>query len=411
MIDIASIAFVFLIFSLISRKLEKTIINAPIFFLISGILIGSDLIKSVGLSDVRPILLFVSITTLGLSFFINAARTGLRALRGDISLPINLLVFGLPLTVLLGTLLATWLFPQLKWVEAALLAVILSPSDTNLISHALNNSRIPARIRQAINIESSLNDGLTTPIAAILIALSQVQFGYATIKYHLAFPFQQILVAILAGALVGALGGWLLQLAEKKEWVVPSFQGLVLPSLTILALSLSAEFGGNYFIASFVAGIFLTFFVKEISQHQIAFSETLTNLLSLLIFLFLGQMLFKLKEEITWQIFAYALGSLTFVRIMPVALALWRKKLHPASILFIGWFGPRGLASIVLAIIAVGNLSDIQHGDAIILVVAVTVSLSIILHGLSAIPFSLWYEKRMEKLPPEAVEIYIADKI
>ena len=409
MIDIAAIALVFLIFSLTSRKLAKSVINAPIFFLISGIFIGSDLLTSAGVGDIAPILLFVGVTTLGLSFFNNAARTGFSALKGDISLPFRLLFLGLPLTVLAGTFLAVWLFPELKWIEAALLAVILTPSDTNLIGLVLNNPRVPQRIRQAINIESSLNDGFTTPMASILIILSQVQLRYNVVKYRLIEPFQQIAVAILVGIFVGALGGWFLRLAEEKKWIVPSFQGLVFPSLTMLVLSLSAYYGGNYFIASFVAGIFLTLFIKQISEKEISFSDTLMNLFNLLIFLFLGQIFFELKEEFTWQIFLYAFLSLTLVRILPISIAMWRKKLDISSLLFMGWFGPRGLASIVLATIVVAGVPDIPHGHTIILTVVVTVSMSVVLHGLTAIPFSQWYGDRMEKLPPSAPELYVED--
>ena len=409
MIDIAAIALVFLIFSLISRKLARSVINAPIFFLISGIFIGSDLLSSAEVGDIAPILLFVGVTTLGLSFFNNAARTGFSALKGDISLPFRLLFLGLPLTVLAGTFLAVWLFPELKWIEAALLAVVLTPSDTNLIGLVLNNPRVPQRIRQAINIESSLNDGFTTPMASILIILSQVQLKYEVVKYHLVEPFQQIAVAIVVGIFVGAIGGWFLHLAKERKWIVPSFQGLVFPSLTMLALSTSAYFGGNYFIASFVTGIFLTIFIKQIGEREIAFSDTLMNLFSLLIFIFFGQMLYNLREEITWQVLLYAFFSLTIVRILPVSISMWRKKLDFSTLLFMGWFGPRGLASIVLATIVVAGVPDIPHGDTIILTVVVTVSMSIVLHGLTAIPFSQWYGDRMEKLPPSAPERYMED--
>lgn len=411
MIEIAAIALVFLIFSLFSRKLARTVISAPMFFLLAGLLLASDLVRLVSFEDAAPILQIVGVTALGLSFFNDASRIGLASLGGNVSLPARLLLLGLPLTFLLGTLLAGWLLPDLFWVEAALLATILTPADTGLISMVLSSPRVPVRIRQAINIESSLNDGLTTPIAAILIALSQTRLGYEAISYRLLFPLQQIVVAGLVGVLVGGSGGWASRQAEQRQWIVPSFQGLVFPSLAMLALTLATRLGGNYFIASFVAGVALGFFVQDFSQHRSGFSETLTHLLSLVVFLFLGAKVVELWTSITWQIVLYAALSLMVVRMLPVAAAMWGTGLQGESLLFLGWFGPRGLASIVLATIFVGNLPDIPHAETVITTVTVTVSLSVLLHGISAIPLVVWYGRRMERLLPESPENRPVDEI
>lgn len=411
MIEIAAIALVFLFFSLLSRRLAKTVISAPMFFLLAGILLASDLVRVVSFEDAAPMLLYVGVAALGLSFFTDASRISLAALPGNISLPARLLLVGLPLTFLLGTLLAYWLMPKLVWAEAALLAVILTPADTGLITVFMNTPQVPVRVRQALNIESSLNDGLTTPIAAILITLSQSRLGYEPMRYRLYFPVEQILVALLVGASVGGLGGLLLRKAVRQEWIVPSFQGLVFPSLTMLALTLASYLNGNYFIACFVGGAALGFFVHDFSPQHSAFAETLTHLLSLVVFLFLGAKVVELWSAITWPIIFYALLSLTVVRILPVAAAMWGKGLRWESLLCLGWFGPRGLASIVLATIVVGNLSGIPHAETIIAAVAATVALSVVLHGASAIPLVAWYSRRMERLRAESPENQHVDEI
>jgi NhaP-type Na+/H+ or K+/H+ antiporter len=411
MIEIAAIALVFLIFSLLSRRLANTVVSAPMFFLLVGILLASDLVRIVSFEDAAPLLLYVGVAALGFSFFTDASRISLAALPGNISLPARLLLVGLPLTFLLGTLLAHWLMPKLVWVEAALLAVILTPADTGLITVFLNTPQVPKRVRQALNIESSLNDGLTTPIAAILIVLSQTRLGYEPIHYRLSFPVEQILVALLVGAAVGGLGGWLLRKAVRQEWIVPSFQGLVFPSLTILALTLASYLNGNYFIACFVGGATLGFFARDLSPQHSAFVETLTHLLSLVVFLFLGAIVVELWSALTWPIIFYALLSLTVVRILPVAAAMWGKGLRWESLLCLGWFGPRGLASIVLATIVVANVSGIPHADTIIAAVAATVALSVILHGVSAIPLVAWYSRRMGRLGAKAPENRQVDEI
>ena len=411
MIEIAAIALVFLIFSLFSRILAKTVISAPMFFLGAGLLLASDLVRVVNFEDAAPMLLYVGVAALGLSFFTDASRISLAALPGNLSLPARLLLVGLPLTFLLGTLLAGWLLPGLFWVEAALLAVILTPADTGLITVFLNSPQVPARVRQALNIESSLNDGLTTPIAAILITLSQTRLGFESIGYRLSFPLEQILVALVVGLLVGGLGGWLLRHAVQKQWIVPSFQGLVFPSLTMLALTLASCLNGNYFIACFIGGVALGFFVRDFSPQHSGFAETLTHLLSLVVFLFLGAKVVQMWSVITWPIIFYALLSLTVVRILPVAAAMWGKGLRWESLLCLGWFGPRGLASIILATIVVNNLSGIPHAETIIAAVAATVALSVVLHGVSAIPLVAWYSRRMERLGAESPENRPVDDI
>lgn len=349
-------------------------------------------------------LLVVGTAALGLSFFNNAFRISLSSLREHAPLAARLLLVALPLTFLLGTLLAAVLIPNLAWVEAALVAIILTPADTGLITTILSSARVPVRIRQAINIESSLNDGLTTPIAAILIAMAQTRLGYEVTSIRLLAPLQQIVIAVVIGALVGGIGGWLMRHAVQKQWIVPSFEGLVFPSLTILALSLAAYLSGNYFIACFVGGSALGFFTRDISQEHSEFSETLTHLLSLVVFLFLGSKMVEEWQRISWQVILYALLSLTAVRMVPIAIALWGKGLQRSSKLFLGWFGPRGLASIVLAIVVVDNLADIPHGSVIVTIVITTVFLSIVLHGVSAIPLLVWYGRQMESVGPDSPE-------
>jgi NhaP-type Na+/H+ or K+/H+ antiporter len=410
MIEITSIALVFLIFSLVSRKLANTVITAPLFFLVAGILLASELLKAVSFENIAPWLLYVGVSALGLSFFNDASRINLTALRGNISLPARMLLVALPLTVLAGTLLAGWLFPDLRWLEAALLAAILTPADTGLISLVLSSSRVPIRIRQALNIESSLNDGVTTPIVALLIALSQVRLGQESAGFHLFLPLQQIVVAGLVGIFIGGLGGWVFQKADQQQWIIPSFQGLVFPCLTMLALTVAALLGGNYFIACFIAGIVLALFLQEFNLQKLGFSETLTQILSLIVFFYLGAKVIDIYFQITWQTVIYAVLSLTVVRIIPMVIAVLGKGLQWESRFFLGWFGPRGLASIVLGSLVVAQLPSIPHREIIVTTVALTVALSVIVHGMSEIPIVIWYGRRMLTLHSDSPEMRPVDE-
>lgn len=411
MIELAAIALTFLLFSLFSRRLASTVITAPLFFMLAGFALASDLVQAVSFDSAFATVQVVAITALGLSFFTDASRISVSTLTGSLSLPARLLVIGLPLTFLLGALFAALIFPQMALVEAALLAIILSPSDTGLITTVLGSSRVPTLIRRTINIESSINDGLTTPIAAILIALSQSRLGYEEVSFQLLSPLTQIMTAVLVGGAVGAGGGYLMRLAEKREWIVPTFQGLLYPALVMLALSVTNFLNGNYFIACFIAGVLVGLFIKDYSRGHLGFAETLMQLLSLVTFMFLGTELLKLWGLVTWRVVLYALLSLTVVRILPAAIALWGKKLRWESVLFLGWFGPRGLASIVLATIVVGSIPDVPHVETIVIVAVVTVSLSVLLHGISTIPLVVWYGRRVERMPPDAREFQQVDEI
>jgi NhaP-type Na+/H+ or K+/H+ antiporter len=178
-----------------------------------------------------------------------------------------------------------------------------------------------------------------------------------------------------------------------------------------MALAIAVVLDGNYFIACFVAGISAGYFVRGTSQNYTRFAETLTQVLSLVVIMFVGAKLVDLRSGITWRIVLYAVLSLTLVRMLPVAVAMWRDGLQRQSLLFLGWFGPRGLASIVLALIVVNALADIPHRETIVTVVVVTVSLSVFLHGISAIPLIVWYGRTVERLDPGAPEKRAVDEI
>jgi NhaP-type Na+/H+ or K+/H+ antiporter len=216
MIGLATIAAVFLIFSLVSQRLQKTVLTAPIFFVAAGLLLGSRLIRAVDFAQVAPFFLVVGIVALSLSFFNQASRVNPATLVGAAALPARLLLIGLPLTIVAGTLLAAGLFPGLTLIEAALLATILAPADTGLIPTVMASQRVPVRIRQALNVESSLNDGITTPFAALFMALAQTRLGSAAVTFHWLSPLTGVALALGVGLAVGGVGGWPLREADRR---------------------------------------------------------------------------------------------------------------------------------------------------------------------------------------------------
>jgi len=404
MIELAAIASVFLAFSLLSNRLWNTILSAPIFFVTAGFVLGSRLFPAVDFGPAAPYFLVLGILALSLSLFNQALRISPAALRGTASLPARLLLIGLPLTIGAGALAGVCLFPGLGLIEAVLLGTIPAPSDTGLIAAVMGSERVPGRIRQALNVESSLNDGITTPIAVLFMSMAQSGPAFAFVRVHWLSPLTQLALALVTGVMVGVMGGWLLREADRRDWINPGFQGLVFPALTMITLSLTYMAGGNYFVACFVAGTTTAWTLSKNEERYSRFSETAEHMAGLVVLLVLGAKFVERISALDWRIVLYAVLSLTVIRMAPVSIALRGTKLRRESVLFLGWFGPRGLASVVLGTLVLVHVPGIAYSDTIALTVMTTVALSIVLHGVSAIPLVVRYGQRAAQFEADAPE-------
>jgi sodium/hydrogen antiporter len=183
---------------------------------------------------------------------------------------------------------------------------------------------------------------------------------------------------------VGLAGGWLVSQASKREWMTNSSQRLALMALALIAWALADQIGGNGFIAAFVGGLAVGPTVERVGEQLIRFTEAEGQLLNLSVFFIFGVLVVGLIESWSWEVVLYVLFSLTLVRMLPVAVCLIGTRLHAVSVLFAGWFGPRGLASIVLGLIVVAEAPLLAGREQIELVVALTVLVSVLLHGFTA---------------------------
>ena len=392
---ICAVAIFILVFGLISRRLEKSIVTPPMAYVLFGLLIGSPAIGLI--SDVKlnnEILKILAEITLSIVLFTDASRIKLKVLRQEYQLPMRLLAVSLPITIVLGTALALILFPnQLNLWSAAALATILAPTDAALGQAVVNSSRIPASIRQAINIESGLNDGICLPVLLLFLALATEQSDTAI--YWLTFTTEQIAFGVIVGLLVGYCGIKLIVASLRRKWMTSSFEDLAILGLSILAYTSAEIIGGNGFIAAFCAGLILGFVgTKSTSSCLQEFGEAEGQLLTLVTFLLYGAvMVIPSITEASWQVWLYALASLTVVRIVAVAIAFFGLKLQLDSILFVGWFGPRGIASIVYGLLILEK--NLPSGELMFTTMAVTVSISVFAHGMTAFPGAIWYAKRI----------------
>ncbi len=398
--------FIILVFfyGLFSERIERTVITAPIFFTTAGMLMLLFLPEMSANPDKLEIFLLLAEIGLVLLLFTDASRTDLKILMNIRSLPSRLLSLGLLLSILLGALAAVMVFPGLSIWEAGILAAILAPTDAGLGQIIVNSPHVPMKIRQALNVEAGLNDGLSVPFLLFFMAFASV--GGEEHSARLSFYIiQQLGYGILVGVGIGLLGGWLLGLAKRKNWMADSWQQLAVVMVPLCCAVIAETVGASMFIAAFVAGLAVQIGYKEVGADSIEFTEEWGQLVNLSIFFLFGVLVVLDFQGFNLKHLLYAVISLTLVRMVPVWIALMGTGLNRAIVLFMGWFGPRGLASIVLGLVYLEHETH-QSGETTIQFASmVTVLLSIFAHGLSAMPGINIYTRKLATLSSSAPEL------
>jgi NhaP-type Na+/H+ or K+/H+ antiporter len=398
-------AFVLLVFAyaLVSRRLETTPLTAPIFFTLGGALLLAAPVDPTRLAAERESLLVIAELGLVMLLFTDASRVRRRTLAGDRNLPVRLLTIGMLLTIGLGAAAAMVCFAGLTWWEAGVIAAILAPTDAGLGQVIVSSPRVPARIRQALNVEAGLNDGLSVPFLMLFIALA----ASASTQAHEVlgrYLLEQLGYGTAIGLAIGLGGGWLLGLAQRHRWMSPVLAQLGVVALPLACFLASEEAGASMFIAAFVAGLASQAGFPQIGRHSVEFTEDWGQFLNFFVFMLFGLMVGHTLPAIGPMAWLYALLSLTLVRMVPVALALAGTGLARSTVLFMGWFGPRGLASIVLGLVTLEQAGVLVAEGTMRQAVMATVLLSILAHGISARPAIGWYARRVAALPPGAPE-------
>ena len=385
------------LYSLVSRGLERSVITAPIVFTLAGILLSLNFQGVHDLELQREDLLRLAEIGLVLLLFTDATHINLKTLRSRERLPLRLLSIGMLLTILLGAVAAHLVFPQLSLWETGILAAILAPTDAGLGQVIVRSPRVPLRIRQSLDVEAGLNDGLSVPFLMFFIAVSMMGTEGSS-RVLLNFLFEQLGMGALAGLAIGFIGGLLLGMARRKEWMAESVQQLGLVALPILSILACKPVGGSMFIAAYVAGLAVQAGFRDAGTQSLHFTEGWGQLFGYLVFFLFGLLTALALREFSLVHVVYAILSLTVVRMVPVAIALIGTRLNSATILFMGWFGPRGLASIVLGLVYLEEEAQLQGEETIKLAVMATVMLSIFAHGFSALPGIEMYARKVAEL-------------
>jgi NhaP-type Na+/H+ or K+/H+ antiporter len=384
------IAAAIYVWGVVSARLERADFTAPVVFVVvGGLLAATGLVDAPSAPESFKPLVEI---TLVLVLFSDAAGVRFREMRPDVGRYVRLLAIGLPLTMLAGWALASWLFPGLDIWLALLVGVALAPTDAALGLPVVTNRLVPSDIRRLLTVESGLNDGIATPLVMIALAgaASAEAIEGAPSLWH---ALVDLGVGLVLGVAVGLAGGSLLRWARRRSWVAEDFSGIAVLALALVAYTASLAVQGNGFIAAFCGGLAYGASAGRRGAAELVFLEQAGRLVSLLVWLAFGAL--ALPIMLDWAdvlVVLYAVLSLTVLRMLPVALALVRSGLDRHSVLFIGWFGPRGLASLVFALLALEELGS--GADEAVAVIGVTVFLSVLAHGFTAGPLAARYGRR-----------------
>lgn len=391
--DLALVAALVFGWGLVSARLERADLTAPIVFVAAGLLLTHGPLAPLGISPSPASVRALAEGTLVLVLFADASRVDLGTLRADWKLYARLLGVGLPLTIGLGTVLALVLFPSMDFWLALLVGAALAPTDAALGARMIVNQRVPASVRRLINVESGLNDGLVTPFVTIALAGAASAEHVAT--HGALAAVTELAIGVLIGVAVGGAGGFLLRFTRARGWAAAEFAGPALVALAACAYASSVAVHGNGFIAAFVGGLAFGATARPGGERLVPFVENVGGLVSLLTWLAFGAVAAAPAfANLDWRIALYAVLSLTVLRMLPVAVALAGSGLGRAVAIFVGWFGPRGLASVVFGLLAQETL---DKGDArpAVTIIGITVMLSVLVHGASADPLARRYGPRL----------------
>ncbi len=366
---------------LVSGRFDRWSITAPITLLLAGYLVARVGHLDVALEAAQ--LRRLAEVALVLVLFRDASGVTRSSLRSEAWLPVRLLAVGLPLTIAFGTLVAWMIFPGQDWWVLALLAAVLAPTDAALGASFVSDGRIPSRLRTLINVESGLNDGLATPFVLFFLAGAATDQEAGSIASAMADAVVEVVVALAVGAVVGGIGARALLVARRRGWSQQGLDPIAVLALASLTYFLAIQLGGNGFVAAFVGGLAFGITARRQEHDGLVLTEQVGTLLGLAVWLAFGLTAFLVLPTVTWPSVVYAVLSLTIIRIIPVVGSLTGSGISFRDSLVVGWLGPRGLASIVFALIAAESLVGGDE-ELILATVTVTVMLSVLAHGLSA---------------------------
>ena len=395
--DLAILALFILVYSSVAGRVERTWVSGPIVFTIFGLLIGPVGLDLLSFKTDGETLRTLAELTLAMVLFTDAAGADMGVLRKAKALPIRLLLIGLPLTILLGFGVGVLLFERLSLFEVALLATMLAPTDAALGKAVVTNEAVPDPVRQGLNVESGLNDGICVPILFVFLALATGKGGEGG-PWQLAMKLvaEEIGIGLAVGLVLTTMAGLLLKFAKGQQWLTHTWIQVPVVALALGCFAVAQFLGGSGFIAAFSGGLLFGVLAKQHREEFLLAAEGTGDTLALITWVIFGSAVVgQAVGQFSWLILLYAVLSLTLIRMLPVFLSLTGTGMSTEGKLFVGWFGPRGLASIVFAVMVVN--ANLPNSGPIAMTVVCTILLSILAHGITANPWAKGFGERSRR--------------
>jgi NhaP-type Na+/H+ or K+/H+ antiporter len=386
--NLAILALFALVFSIIAGRVERGIITGPMLYILFGLLAGSSGLGILDLQVDAVELRVIADLTLALVLFLDAANADLRVLKTHARIPRRMLSIGLPLSIAAGALAGTLVFPGISVWEACILATMLAATDAALGKGVVTNEAVPARIRQGLNAESGLNDGMAVPVLFVFLALATgTTSPDQTRELALRLVAEEIGIGIAVAVGLVTLAVIIMKFAAKRHWFTEVWRQIPVVALALACFATAQSLHGSGFIACFVGGLIFGHFAREYTHPLVLAGEGIGELLAMLTWLVFGAVFMgHFWAQMTWDVVLYSLLSLTVIRMLPVIISLWGTGEPLEAKLFLAWFGPRGLASIVFMVIV--SAADLPAESVLVRTVVCTITLCVIAHGLTANPWA-----------------------
>ena len=393
-VELAYVAIFAFVYSNIAGGAERTPINGPLVFMLVGLVAGPVFLRIIEFDESTEDFRALADLTLALILFLDASKANLEVFRKESHIPGRMLLIGLPLVLASGFGVGYLLFPDLGIYELALLATMLAATDAALGKAVITNEAVPARLRESLNAESGLNDGLCVPILFSFLALAVgTENDQSGTSLALGLMARELGVGLVVGLGLTFLGVLLVDFCDRKDWITEIWMQVIAPALAFACFATAQSLHGSGYVAAFVGGLLFGALAKEHTHTLVLAAEGVAETMALITWVIFGAAVVgQFFDYFTWEILAYAIASLTVIRILPMLLSLIGTTESFRARLFLGWFGPRGLASIVFLIIVLN--ADLPGAGTLASTVVCTITLSVLLHGFTANPYSRWLAAR-----------------
>jgi len=410
-VDLAIFAVVLAVVAAGRQRLRVLPVTGPMIYVAAGALLGPEVAGLLHVDLDEESIVVLAEVTLALVLFSDASRIDIRAPEFSFNLPARLLLIGLPLTIALGTVFSRLILPELGWAAAALVATILAPTDAALGEAVVSNRSVPARVREALNVESGLNDGLVVPVFALFVALviGRELDGPGSLVLE---AVQEIIVGLLVGVATAVAAAFILKIATRHGLTDSTGRRLFGLATALGAFTLAGLLGGNGFLAAFACGLALRFQCGADGTEDSELAEEIGQVGAAAAFVIFGALLVpEAIEAATPAVWLCAIGALTVARMVPVAIALLGSGAKWPTVSFIGWFGPRGIASMLFGLLLATDqreamVSSLSNQPDLLPVVSLVVLASVVLHGLTAAPLASRYGRWIAEHPEADTDMF-----